>query len=136
MADDGWTDMRRDEGDRWTVRGIDRALVRDVTAAARDERLTLGEWVSRALRTALERSKSEDAPEVGTDQIAPVLERLASLEATMATVEATVGLLDTYVRELRQDRERLGGLERGRTAVHPRPAPTPAAARPVPSEEN
>jgi hypothetical protein len=45
--------MRRDEGDRWTVRGIDRALVRDVTAAARDERLTLGEWVSRALRAAL-----------------------------------------------------------------------------------
>jgi hypothetical protein len=54
----------------------------------------------------------------------------------MATVEATVGLLDTYVRELRQDRERLGGLERGRTAAHPRPALVPAAARSAPSEKN
>jgi hypothetical protein len=76
------------------------------------------------------RSKSEDAPEVGADQLALVLERLESLEATMVTVEATVGLLDTYVRELRQDRER------GRTAVHPRPDPAPAAARPAPPEEN
>src|SRR5690349_17365380 len=101
MADDGWTDMRRDEGDRWTVRGIDRALVRDVTAAARAERLTLGEWVSRALRTALEQPKSEKAPEVGADHLGAIQERLESLEATVATVEATVGLLDTYVRELR-----------------------------------
>jgi hypothetical protein len=76
----------------------------------------MGRWVTRALRAALERPGPAGARRQGWKQISEVLERLESLGATLATVEATVTLHDAYIRELRQDRER------GRTAGRaPRP---------------
>ena len=110
-------------GDKWFVRGVPEDVAQAVADAARTEGITMGRWVTRALRAALERPGPAGAPEAGAEQITEVLERLERLGATLATVEATVTLHDAYIRELRQDRER------GRTAGRA----SPAAARPAPA---
>src|SRR3954470_2412619 len=72
------------------------------------------------------------ALEATADQIAPVLERLESLGATVRTVEATVNLHDTYIRELRQARSapRTPLRSNGRPPVESGVgAPPPTAAR-------
>jgi len=70
------------KGDRWTVRGVSTKLQKAAGDAARARGLTLGQWLSEALGSALAQHKRTAAPAAEEWEQA-VERRLARLEAAV-----------------------------------------------------
>ncbi len=78
----------------WTIKGVSDRTRDAVYEATRAEGLAVGEWVDRALARAAEETlhpkppaaTRDDVAEVVREQLAPVAERLAALEATVGRV--------------------------------------------------
>jgi hypothetical protein len=86
---------RAQRGDRWTVRGVPTKLQKAAGDAARARGLTLGQWLSEVLATALPQRKALPA-EAAERWEQAVERRLARLEAAVlengaARPEASAG---------------------------------------------
>jgi hypothetical protein len=66
-----------EQGSRWTVRGVPADLQKAVGDAARARGMTLGQWLTEALESAVSRDAPQAAAAAGwTDAIERRLERL------------------------------------------------------------
>lgn len=74
-----------DDGKRWTVRGVPTEVARAVAQRAAEARMTIGEFLTAALQTALKADTR--AAEAGG-----VIERLVDLERRLSRLEASAAL--------------------------------------------
>jgi hypothetical protein len=87
-AERGPKSGKASKGDRWTVRGVSAKLQKAAGDAARVRGLTLGQWLSEVLGSALAQHKRTAAPAAEEWEQA-VERRLARLEAAVLDESAT-----------------------------------------------
>jgi hypothetical protein len=118
------SDRAEDKIAPWTVKGIPPEMRNAAIAAAKREKQTLGEWISRAIRSQVQADRQQDRapvpvaaerPEINLDEV----ERMVAMAAQLAGAGAPPPKsLSRVAYSLMRDRLVL--MKAGQTVVRPK----------------
>lgn len=73
--------------DRWMLRGVGKDIRKAVKERAAADGVSIGKWVKKALRSALDQSNDGHSPPDFEDRLAQMEARLQRLEATLDSTD-------------------------------------------------